>query len=63
MTEADEATWREKLAGYSPLELVQLAQSLTRNPVATWAMEELDRQLVARGCVPPMSAGPAAAEL
>lgn len=50
MTEADETTWREKLAGYSPLELVRFAQSMTRNPVAAWAMEELDRQLIAKGC-------------
>lgn len=55
MTDYDETLWRGRFTQYSPLSLVRVALREPGSDTAKWALEELDKQLVARGFAPGMS--------
>lgn len=48
----EDAVWRGRLKAYTPLQLVEVAQSSATDRTATLALEELDRKLIAMGCEP-----------
>lgn len=48
---SEEAVWKGRFAGYSPLELVDFAE-IDASERSQWALEVLDEKLIAMGCVP-----------
>lgn len=47
-----EPVWRLRFKAYRPLELVDFVKRGMDDDISRWALEELDRQLVAMGCEP-----------